>query len=56
MDKKIWQKCFINFPRRDINGAIIWPSLAQTWRRQVDGKWEYRQDEESLDDWLDRQV
>jgi hypothetical protein len=54
-DEPLWHKCVTPLiPRRTINGKwAIEPG--QTWRRKLpDGKWEYRQDDETVDEWLDR--
>jgi len=51
-----WQKCRTPFiPRRTVDGG--WTSfMGQTWKRlQDDGKWEYRQDEETEEDFYHRQ-
>jgi hypothetical protein len=55
MDKTIWHKCRNPFiPRRTVDGS--WTSWSgQAWRRWVNGKWEYQQDEETQDD-LDARV
>lgn len=52
VDETEWHKCsriplFVTLEGRNPTG--------QRWRRKRDGKWEYRQDEETLDDFLDRQ-
>jgi hypothetical protein len=55
MDETEWHKCPTPIiPRRTIDGRwAIEPG--QTWRRKrPDGKWEYRQDAETVDEWLDR--
>jgi hypothetical protein len=55
IDECLWHKCAAPIiPRRTINGKwAIEPG--QTWRRKrPDGKWEYRQDEETVEEWIDR--
>jgi hypothetical protein len=41
-----WHQCNLPFfPRRTIDGR--WTSdCGQVWRRKINGKWEYKQDEE----------
>jgi hypothetical protein len=55
MDEMIWHKCRNPFlPRRTIDGG--WTlGAGQVWKRKVNGKWEYQQDEETMDEFLDRQ-
>jgi hypothetical protein len=55
-DLSLWHKCRNPFiPRRTVEGG--WTNIiAQVWRRRrPDGKWEYRQDEESVESWQTRQ-
>jgi hypothetical protein len=57
MDENIWHKCRSPlFWKRTIDGG--WTDIfGQTWRRRgPDGKWQYRQDEETDDEWLWRQL
>lgn len=50
----LWHKCHLVFPKRTIDGQ--WTGVSQTWRRKRDdGKWEYRQDQPTADDFYDRQ-
>jgi hypothetical protein len=53
----IWQKCHLPFfPRRMMDGRWTTSAGGQVWRRKrQDGKWEYQQDEETVEEWLDRQ-
>jgi hypothetical protein len=49
----VWQKCSLWLPmlHRDIHGQRL-SSVGQVWRRRrPDGKWEYRQDAETFDEW-----
>jgi hypothetical protein len=49
-----WQPCSLIFPRRTIEGR--WTlGEGQVYRRKVDGKWQYKQDEEHYEDWLNSQ-
>jgi hypothetical protein len=49
-----WQPCSLIFPRRTIKGR--WTlGEGQVYRRKVDGKWQYKQDEEHYEDWLNSQ-
>lgn len=51
----IWEKAWPLFPHRTVDGG--WTSgCGQVWRRRrADNKWEYQQDEETYEEWLDRQ-
>ena len=50
----VWEKTWIIFPRRTVDGQ--WTNSAQqVWRRKVDGRWQYKQDAETPDQWLERQ-
>ena len=52
-DETLWHKCSAPLFARGIHFFL---PHGQTWRRRSkDGKWEYRQDEEAYDAWLDRQ-
>jgi hypothetical protein len=55
VDEALWHKCRAPIiPRRTIDGRWAMEP-GQTWRRKrPDGKWEYRQDNETVDEWLDR--
>jgi hypothetical protein len=53
----VWHKCEPPLvPRRTVNGR--WTiSMGQTWRRRkTDGRWEYRQNDETEEQYLDRQL
>lgn len=54
-DVTVWHKCRSPLiPRRTVDGS--WTSAdGQTWRRRWDGRWEYRQDPETWDDFERRQ-
>jgi hypothetical protein len=55
-DPAVWHQCRNPIiPRRTFDGK--WTNLVgQTWRRQrKDGKWEYKQDAETGDEWFRRQ-
>ena len=53
-DEALWHKCQIIFPRRTIEGK--WTDLlGQVWRRKIDGKWQYKQDEETESEFDARQ-
>lgn len=53
-DESLWHKCWLILPRLLINGKLsLGPG--QVWRRKVNGKWQYRQDEETDEEFLDRQ-
>lgn len=53
----IWHKCRSPFfPRRTVDGGWTIEHLGQLWRRKrPDGKWEYRQDDETYEDQILRQ-
>jgi hypothetical protein len=49
-DESLWHKCPSPvFPRRTVDGGWT-EGWAQTWRRKIDGKWQYRQDEETFEE------
>lgn len=50
-----WRKCTRVLPVRLINGDISKPD-GQIWRRWQHGLWQYRQDEETLDEHIERQA
>lgn len=52
---ELWHRCRSPIlPRRTIDGK--WTSrFGQTWRRKRDGNWEYREDNERIDDFYGRQ-
>jgi hypothetical protein len=55
-ENSLWQKCRSPFfPRRTVDGG--WTShVGQTWRRTgPDGKWQYKQDPETWEEWDRRQ-
>jgi hypothetical protein len=55
MDETIWHKCRSPlFHRRTVDGGKT-SHNGQTWRRWRNGRWEYRQDEETEEELLDRQ-
>lgn len=41
-------------PRKTIDGGFT-TQTGTVWRRKVEGKWEYREDAETLEQFLDRQ-
>lgn len=52
-----WQQCRSPFiPRKTVEGG--WTSwMGQTWRRRdADGRWEYRQDPETMEQWEERNM
>lgn len=52
-DKHLWHKCTAPFfPRRTVEGGWT-TSAGQTWCRKINGRWQYRQDEETEADWED---
>lgn len=51
----LWHKCHLFWPRRAIDGKWIVPGHGQMWRRKRAGRWEYQQDEETLEAFVDRQ-
>jgi hypothetical protein len=55
-DEALWHKCHPPiFPRRTVDEGRTW-KVGQTWRRRnAEGKWEYKQDEETLQEYFDRQ-
>lgn len=55
MEDAYWHECNPFIPVKTIDGK--WTlSPGKIWRRKrPDGKWEYRQDEETFDEWIDRQ-
>lgn len=54
-DERLWHKCYgpVFPPRRSIEGKWM-IGAGQVWRRRVGGKWEYRQDEETDEEWQGR--
>ncbi len=53
-DGPAWKKFYPLIPRRTVDGG--WTNVfGQSWRRFKCGKWEYKQDKETEEDWLDRQ-
>lgn len=53
-DETLWHKCSGFPPRKTIDGKwSLFPG--QLWRRKRNGKWEYKQDQETYDEWFDRQ-
>lgn len=57
MNESLWHKCKEPFfPRRTVDGG--WTSaFGQTWRRRrEDGRWEYKQDVETLEEFEDRSM
>lgn len=53
-DETLWHKCSSFPPHRTIGGK--WTLMpGQVWRRKVNGKWQYKQDEETAEDWAERQ-
>jgi len=54
-DQSLWHKCQAPMlPHKTIDGD--WTSdVGQTWRLRHGGKWEYRQDPETDEDWDARQ-
>ena len=56
MNDNLWHKCELPiFPRRDVNGGWTIPGRGQVWRRKINGRWQYKQDEETVEAWEDRQ-
>jgi hypothetical protein len=52
-----WEKCqppILFFLHDTIEGKRLWMGGATYRRRAKNGRWEYRQDEETEQDWLDR--
>jgi len=50
IDKTIWHKCATPlWPRRLIDGTWSTP-FGQAWRRRRNDRWEYRQDDETVED------
>lgn len=53
----LWHKIgSLLFPRRCIDGSWTTNSRTTWRRRRPDGKWEYKQDEETAEQWMDRQI
>jgi len=50
-----WQPFRPLVPHRSIDGGWIGIDNGTAWRRWRDGRWEFRQDAETLDEWRDRQ-
>jgi hypothetical protein len=50
-----WQKCGnpLFFPRRTFDGGRT-DIVGQTWRRKINGRWQYKQDEETAQEYEDR--
>jgi hypothetical protein len=53
MDEHLWHKCSIIIPRRTVDGRWTRPE-GQVWRRKVNGRWQYQQDPETDEEWLER--
>jgi len=54
MDETLWHKVNPIFPHRMIDGQWTYPA-GQVWRRKFHGKWQYKQDEETEADAIERQ-
>lgn len=55
LDETTWHLFEPAFPFRDSHGNLIKPSFGKTWRRKVNGVWEYRQEEETFEEYENRQ-
>jgi hypothetical protein len=53
IDETIWHKYDAVMPRKLVTGKWSMP-IGQMWRRKVNGRWEYQQDFEPLDEFADR--
>lgn len=54
-DPSLWHKWTTIFPVRLINGKRE-RLVGQVWRRRgPDGRWQYKQDDETDEEWSDRQ-
>lgn len=54
-DPTCWHKCNAFFPRRLVGGRfsrLVNPKLQRRWNGTA---WEYRDEEETFDEWADRQ-
>src|SRR4051794_38151111 len=49
-DETFWQECRTMFPRRTVDGGWT-TAMEQTWLRKLEGRWQYRQDKETADEW-----
>lgn len=57
MDETLWHKCFAWWPiRHGEDGRLFILHQGQVWRRRIDGRWQYKQDPETLEDWEDRSM
>lgn len=52
----VWEKAHLFFPRRSVDGGWVDPGNDNPiWRRKVNGKWQYKQDPETREQWIERQ-
>jgi hypothetical protein len=49
-DVRLWHKWVAPFPVRLVDGSRA-ASAGQLWRRKRLGRWEYRQDPETMEEW-----
>lgn len=50
----LWHPCGVIWPRSTIDGGKT-AQTGTTWRRWRNGRWEYRHEPETADEWVDRQ-
>jgi len=53
-EMSIWRRCYPLIPHRTVTGTWTNP-YGRIWRRKRNERWEYREDEETEQEWLDRQ-
>jgi hypothetical protein len=56
-DESLWHKCQSPFfSRRTVDGGRTTLGIGQTWRRKKDGRWEYKQDGDTLEEYAAKQL